>query len=228
MTPILQGFTGFVPRAIRAKFPDAHIQIKAKWCKVFEGTAQLDPLDPLFRRMGTAFLEEQQKLFGTDHIYAADPFHESAPPNAAPDYLPSVAKEILTTMQSVDPQAIIAMQTWSLRKPLVQNIPPDKIVLLALTGGGWEKFEGYWNRPWVAGVLHNYGGRVFMAGSLRGALTNAFTLKAKGALLERVSTLPTIAPQMRQTISMRDFRSGSSNGATRQSLTLIHQPETVY
>ena len=68
MTPVLQGFTGFVPRAIKGKFPQAHIQIKPKWCNVFEGTAQLDPLDPLFRRMGTAFLEEQQRLFGTDRL----------------------------------------------------------------------------------------------------------------------------------------------------------------
>lgn len=177
MTPILQGFSGFVPRAIKSKFPQARIQIKPKWCNVFNGTAQLDPLDPLFRQMGKAFLEEQQKLFGTDHLYAADPFHESAPPNKALDYLPAVAKEVLATMKSVDPHAKIVMQTWSLRKPLVVNIPPEKITLLALSGDGWQKTEGFWNRPWVAGVLHNYGGRVFMAGSLQRALTNAQTLK---------------------------------------------------
>jgi alpha-N-acetylglucosaminidase len=177
MTPILQGFTGFVPRAIKNKFPEARIKLKPKWCKVFEGTAQLDPLDPLFRRMGTAFLEEQKKLFGTDHLYAADPFHESSPPNGTPEYLPAVAKEVLSTMQAVDPQAKIAMQTWSLRKPLVTNIPPQNIVLLALTGTGWQKTEGFWNRPWVVGVLHNYGGRVFMAGSLEKALSNALILK---------------------------------------------------
>jgi len=47
-----RGFTGFVPRAIKAKFPEAHIQLKPNWCQVFEGTAQLDPLDPLFHWMG--------------------------------------------------------------------------------------------------------------------------------------------------------------------------------
>lgn len=177
MIPILQGFTGFVPRAIKDKYPDAHIQQKPNWCNVFKGTAQLDPLDPLFRQMGTAFLKEQQKLFGTNHIYAADPFHESKPPSDAPDYLPAVAKEILDTMKTVDPQAKIAMQTWSLRKPLVMNITEDRLLLLALQGSGWQKTEGFWERPWACGVLQNYGGRIFMAGSLERALDNALDLK---------------------------------------------------
>ena len=177
MTPILQGFTGFVPRALKEKYPAARIQIKPRWCNVFEGTAQLDPLDPLFREMGSRFLVEQQRLFGTDHLYAADPFHESAPPNQSPEYLPAVAKEVLNTMQVVDPQAKIVKQNWSLRKELIVNIPSENIVVLGLTGGGWQESDGFWGRPWVAGVLHNYGGRVFMAGSLRKALTNALILK---------------------------------------------------
>lgn len=177
MTPILQGFTGFVPRAIKDKFPDARIQLKPNWCNVFKGTAQLDPLDPLFRQMGTVFLREQETLFGTNHLYAADPFHESKPPSDAPEYLPAVAKEILSTMTAVDPNAKIVMQTWSLRKPIAENIPDNRIELMALEGSGWEKTEGFWNRPWTAGVLQNYGGRVFMAGSLEKALSNALTLR---------------------------------------------------
>ena len=173
MTPILQGFTGFVPRALKEKYPDAKIALKPNWCKVFPGTAQLDPLDPLFANMSKTFLDEQTKLFGTDHWYAADPFHESQPPSTAPEYLPAVARQILVSMQAADPEAKIAMQTWSLREPLVKNIPPDKILLLDLVGTTWKKHAGFWDRPWAAGMLHNYGGRTFMAGDLHFALSNA-------------------------------------------------------
>src|SRR5881398_1102693 len=76
-------------------------------------------------------------------------------------------------MQAVDPDANIAMQTWSLREPLVRNISAESILLLDLTGNNWKKYQGYWDRPWCAGVLHNYGGRVFMAGNLHSALSNA-------------------------------------------------------
>lgn len=166
MTPILQGFTGFVPLKLREKFPEARIQQKPKWCRVFEGTAQLDPLDPLFRELGKTFIEEQTRLFGTDHWYAADPFHESKPPSDAPDYMPAVAKVILETMQAADPQAKIAMQSWSMREPLVKAIPDDRLLMLDLTSGKWKGSEAFWGRPWVAGILHNYGGRVFLGGNV--------------------------------------------------------------
>lgn len=67
------GFSGYVPRELQAKYPQAKISMKRKWCG-FDGTAQLDPTDPLFHEMGLAFLEEQDKLFGSYGVYAADPF----------------------------------------------------------------------------------------------------------------------------------------------------------
>ncbi|HXF09136.1 MAG TPA: alpha-N-acetylglucosaminidase, partial [Desulfuromonadaceae bacterium] len=181
MTPILQGFTGFVPRALREKYPEARILQKPKWCRVFEGTAQLDPLDPLFPQLGKVFIEEQSRLFGTDHWYAADPFHESKPPSTATNYLPAVAKVILDTMESADPQAKIAMQTWSMREPIVTAIPPDRILMLDLTSGKWKGSDAFWGRPWVSGVLHNYGGRNFLGGNVPQYLKNAPSLLKNSA-----------------------------------------------
>ena len=79
MYPVQQGFSGYVPRDFRDKFPDARIMLKPEWYG-FKGTAQLDPLDPLFEKFGRIFMEEQEKLFGKGHFYATDPFHESEPP----------------------------------------------------------------------------------------------------------------------------------------------------
>lgn len=192
MTPILQGFTGFVPRALSSKYPAAHIQQKPNWCRVFPGTAQLDPLDPLFRELGKVFISEQTRLFGTNHWYAADPFHESKPPSSAPDYLPAVAKVILETMQSADPDAKIAMQTWSMREPIVKAIPENKIVMLDLTSAKWKGSEACWGRPWVSGVLHNYGGRVFLGGNVPKYLTLAPSLlhDAKSGRLVGIGLFP--------------------------------------
>ena len=56
MQPIQQGFSGYVPRELQEKYPQAKISMKRKWCG-FDATAQLDPTDPLFHEMGLAFLE---------------------------------------------------------------------------------------------------------------------------------------------------------------------------
>src|SRR5664280_228619 len=69
MSPVLQGFTGHVPPATATRFPGARLH-KVRWIE-WE-TYLLDPLDPLFNRMATTFLQEQRRLFGTDHLYAAD------------------------------------------------------------------------------------------------------------------------------------------------------------
>ena len=172
MTPILQGFTGYVPRILQEKYPEAKIKCQGDWYGVPPGPAQLDPMDPLFVQMGRTFLKEQEKLFGTDHIYAADPFHEGQPPVKGEKYLNDVGRTIYETIHSVDTMATIAMQTWSLREGIVKAIPKNKILLLDLSGNRWKKSQ-FWGRPWVAGIIHNFGGRVFMGGNLEQFSSNA-------------------------------------------------------
>lgn len=176
MTPILQGFTGYIPRILKDKYPTANISVKGDWFGVPPGSGQLDPLDPLFAEMGKTFLEAQTKIFGTDHLYAADPFHEGAPPVKGDEYLKKVGESIYKITAEVDPKAIIAMQTWSLRPALAKAIPENKIILLDLAGRNWSGNEGFWGREWVAGILHNYGGRVFMGGDLPLFANNAPSL----------------------------------------------------
>ncbi len=84
MTPVLQGFTGTVLTATATRFPGARLH-KVRWIE-WE-TCLLDPLDPLFSRMATMFLQEQRRLYGTDHLYAADTFIEMTPPSGQTNFL---------------------------------------------------------------------------------------------------------------------------------------------
>lgn len=191
MTPILQSFTGYVPAKLREKYPQAAIKSKNRWCNAFAATMQLDPLDPLFDQMGKAFLEEQQKLFGTDHIYAADPFHEGAAPSNAPEYLAAVGKKIWDVTSGFDPEAVIAMQTWSLREPIVKAFPKDRLLLLDLVGSNHKRYKDFWGYPYVAGILHNYGGRVYLGGNLPYYAGNAHNLlKEKTGNLVGIGMFP--------------------------------------
>ncbi len=192
MTPILQGFSGCVPMCFREKFPGARIEAKAVWCEVPPGTAQLDPDDPLFARLGTAFLEEQTRLLGSDHFYAADPFHESKPPREAPGYLPAVGAKLFALATGVDPQATVVMQGWTIRQGIVEGIPPDRLLVLDLTGEKWRETMAFWGRPWVVGVLHNFGGRTSLGGNLPQIAANAPSLlgRPEGGRLAGLGVFP--------------------------------------
>lgn len=176
MQPIQQGFSGYVPRELQKKYPQAKISMKRKWCG-FDGTAQLDPTDPLFHEMGLAFLEEQDKLFGSYGAYAADPFHESAPPIDTPEYLKSVGQTIHKLFQTFDTGALWVMQAWSMREDIVKAIPKESLLILDLNGSKTAS-NGGWGYPVIAGNLHNFGGRINMHGDLALLASNQYK-KAK-------------------------------------------------
>ena len=45
----------------------------------------LDPTNALFTDVQGRFLKKQTELYGTDHLYAADPFNEITPPSWEPN-----------------------------------------------------------------------------------------------------------------------------------------------
>lgn len=173
MQPIQQGFSGYVPRELKEKYPDAKIQLQPSWC-AFTGAAQLDPTDPLFAAFGRDFLEEEKKLFGAHGVYAADPFHESEPPVNTPEYLSAVGNSIYKLFKDFDPSAKWAMQAWSLREPIVKAAPKEDLLILDLNGGKSTQENTCWGYPVVAGNLHNFGGRINLHGDMRLLASNQY------------------------------------------------------
>lgn len=165
MHPIQQAFTGYVPKLLKEKYPDARIAQQPEWFG-FEGVSQLDPLDPLFDRMGHLFMQMQDSLFGSHGIYAADPFHESAPPVNTPEYLAAVGETISRLINDFDPNGIVAMQAWSIREAIVRQFPKERLVVLDLNGSTYGGHQNFWGYPFVAGNLHNFGGRINLHGDL--------------------------------------------------------------
>lgn len=179
MTPVLQAFTGYIPLKLKEKYPDADINVKPFWLRYFPpGTAQLDPLDPLFGKIGKVFLQEQEKLFGTNHLYAADPFHEGQPPKTYKGYLEEVGKALFDVAAEVDPKAIIVMQSWSFRPGIAFAIPEDRLLVFDLNSSRAKQFDYYKGRAWHGGMIHNFGGTVAMGGNLD-AVVNRLCFEGK-------------------------------------------------
>lgn len=179
MTPIQQGFSGYVPRDLKKKFPEAKIKTQGNWCG-FPGVAQLDPSDPLFAEFGKAFLEEEMKLFGGHGFYASDPFHESSPPDKSPEYLASVGKGIHKLFKDHDSNSIWVMQAWSLYEEIIKAVPQGDLLILDLNGTKKGK-HNFWGYPFVAGNLHNFGGRINLHGDLPLIASNQYISTRKEA-----------------------------------------------
>src|SRR5579862_9855264 len=78
MTPIVPGFSGFVPKEFQDVYPRAKVVNASGWVG-FPPTHQLDARDPMFAAVQRRFVEAYRKLYGTDHLYLCDLYNEMKP-----------------------------------------------------------------------------------------------------------------------------------------------------
>ncbi|RYD39654.1 MAG: alpha-N-acetylglucosaminidase, partial [Verrucomicrobiaceae bacterium] len=178
----LPAFAGHVPAAITTKFPNAKINKLGFWGDFRDQYRAhfLDPLDPLFPKIQKAFMEEQTRQFGTDHIYGTDPFNEIHPPSWEPDYLAKVGETIYQSMAAVDPDAQWLQMTWVFYfdrknwtneriKAMVRSVPQDKMILLDYYCENqevWKMTEKFFGQPYLWCYLGNFGGNTMLVGNL--------------------------------------------------------------
>jgi alpha-N-acetylglucosaminidase len=176
MTPVLQGFTGHTPDALLKKFPDTKAQ-RIHWIEF--DTWMLDPTDPLFQKIGAAFVEEQTRLFGTDHLYDADSFIEMTPPSGDLAYLANTGRAIFEGMAKADPQAVWLLQGWTFMnqgrfwtqdriKAFLDAVPSEHMLVLDLfceSNPVWNKTQGFYGKPWTWSFVYNFGNRTLLGSS---------------------------------------------------------------
>src|SRR5699024_3842749 len=122
------------------------------------------PDDPAFEMMADIFYEEQEKLFGSDHFYAGDPFQEGG--NMADVDLKEAAQKIQHAMVKADREATWVLQRWweNPKPEFMPGLTKDHTMILDLWGENsprWKR-EGedvFFGLPWVWSFLQNFGGR---------------------------------------------------------------------
>ncbi len=177
MTPILPAFTGHVPPAFPEMFPEAKVR-RTSWVEFPEVTI-LDPEEELFTEIGRMFIEEQTKLYGTNHYYTADTFNENLPPTNDSLFLSSISEKVYHSMSEVDPEAIWVMQGWLFYherefwgdreiQSLLASVPDDRMLILDLWSERypvWNRTNAYYGKPWIWCMLHNFGQNIVLSGN---------------------------------------------------------------
>ena len=184
MRPVLPAFAGFVPNALKAKFPSAKIHDASGWNN-FSPTHYLDPTDPLFSEIGSAFVKRLCEEYGCDdeQWFSADPYNELTPPSTDPRYIKSASSSIYNAMAAgIEPgnKAVWLAQAWMWEsRPKIWgdvqieaflNGPPlGNLVMLDLYAEVrpiYSRTKGFFSHPWLFSTIFNFGGRSGLYGRL--------------------------------------------------------------
>lgn len=183
MTPILPAFAGHVPQGLKRLYPNAQITRVSEWGGFADRyrCSFLNPMDSLFSIIQNEFLKEQTRLFGSDHIYGADPFNEIDPPSWNTDSLAYISKHIYESMADFDPEATWLQMGWLFYadsknwndkniKAYLQAVPQDKLIMLDYFCEYteiWKQTQSFYGQPYIWCYLGNFGGNTMLSGNLK-------------------------------------------------------------
>lgn len=195
----LPSFAGHVPIAFRRIYPNATLTPVQRWnrfpdqycCPLY-----IDPIDPLFQKIGQMFLQKTIQRYGiTNHIYFSDPFNEIQPRLADKNYLTSAAHGIYSAMRSVDEHAVWLLQGWMFVKnpfwsddkleAFLTAVPRGRMLVLDLQSEQSPQYmrtKSFYGQPFIWCMLHNFGGTLGMHGSV-GILNTVCKYMAKSRQL---------------------------------------------
>lgn len=183
MRPVLPAFAGHVPAALKDLYPEAAITDVSAWGGFPAGNLChfLSPSDSLYAVIQREFLEEQTRLFGTDHIYGFDLFNEVDAPSWDPETLAGIARNAYGSVAAVDPEAEWLQMGWMFHydrkhwtpeniKAYLQAVPEGKVTLLDYYTEHtpvWTITDRFYGQPYIFCYLGNFGGNTRLAGPFR-------------------------------------------------------------
>ena len=175
-------------------------------------------MDPLFTKIQKMFLEEQNSIYGTDHIYGIDLFNELEAPSYEPSYLRRVSRQVYQSLEKADKKAVWLQMTWLFWnekkdwtneriKAYITAFPSKKSLLLDYyceRHEVWQQTDKYFGVPYIWCYLGNFGGNTVLVGNLydiNKRLENTFANGGKnfeglGSTLEGFDCNPFV-PQIR-------------------------------
>ena len=180
MRPVLSGFSGHVPQYIAEAYNTIKIKKNPSW-RGFQSTYFLDPSEPLFAQIQQKFIEKQTALYGSDHLYAVDPFNDMDPQSWMEDYLMKTSHNIYESLSKADSCAKWVQTGWMFyRQSTLWNTERMKIYL-----GGVENREDlilldyycenteihnesndFFGYPFIWCYLGNFGGNTKLSGNV--------------------------------------------------------------
>ena len=171
MTPILQGFTGYIFRTFIQGKIRARMHKSEEWC-LFPSQYQLSARDTMFHKVGSLFLKNQELLLGESKFYLADPFLNHPPAKRKSAFLTGVGTAVYKLISSRGDDSVWVIHSSCAKKELLRGIPKDRILII--DNGNLctdSDYEGY---SFIAGTQCNSGDVTAVHGDIAAVSANRF------------------------------------------------------
>nr|MCR4910643.1 alpha-N-acetylglucosaminidase [Bacteroidales bacterium] len=181
MTPILPAFAGHVPAELAEAVTEPIDTFRVSYWGGFANQYRctfLSPMDPIYAKIQKDFLEEQTKMYGTNHIYGVDPFNEVDAPFWDPETLAKISKGIFESMTAVDPEAVWLQMGWLFWadqqhwtdeniEAYLTAVPQGRMIILDYYCDAtqiWKRTNSFYGQPFIWCYLGNFGGMTGIEG----------------------------------------------------------------
>jgi alpha-N-acetylglucosaminidase len=169
ITPVLPGFYGIVPADFQKKFPRAHVLAQGEWAG-FTRPGWLDPRDPMFQTLASAFYRHQHELFGDSSIYDMEVFQEGGDSGDVP--VAEAAGEVQRALTAAHPGANWMMLAWqgNPRPELLSGVDRGHLLIIDIDHDRVprdDRLRDFRGAPFLFGGIWEFGGRTTLGANLQ-------------------------------------------------------------
>ncbi|MBR3803111.1 MAG: alpha-N-acetylglucosaminidase C-terminal domain-containing protein [Clostridia bacterium] len=169
MTPIFQGFTGYIFRTFIQGKIRARMHKSEEWC-LFPSQYQLSARDTMFHKVGTLFYKNQELLLGESKFYLADPFLNHTPAKRKSSFLAGVGTAVYKLISARSDDSVWVIHSSCAKPELLLGIPKDRVLIIdngELCND--SKYDGY---SFIVGTQCNGGDVTALHGDIAGVAAN--------------------------------------------------------
>jgi len=177
--PVAPAFAGFVPSGFAVRYPGEKVIPLESWAG-FEGedkTWILHPLSRMYQLIGSGYIKEWKKEFGSARFFLADSFNELEVPVSDQRterlrQLEQFGRAVYEGIQAGSADGTWVMQGWLFVnarsfwdaesvQALLRLVPSDKMLILDLFAEAapqWKSHKAFYGKPWVLSTITTWGG----------------------------------------------------------------------
>ena len=181
ITAVMPGFYGIVPPGFARRFPGAHVVPQGEWAG-FQRPDWLDPRDPMFARLASAFYRHQHELFGDSTLYDMEVFQEGGRSGDVP--VREAARALQNALQTAHPNANWMMLAWegNPRQELLAGVDRAHVLIIDIDHDRIprdDRFRDFQGAPFLFGGIWEFGGRTTLGANV-GNITSRLQRLGRG------------------------------------------------